>query len=105
MTKLIVVSREGNEIQIEGQAGRSVMEIIRDGGIDQLLAMCGGSCSCATCHIYVDPDFALQLPATGDYESELLEGSAHRNARSRLACQIKFSDAMDGMRVTIAPED
>jgi len=105
MKKLIVVNREGNEIPLEGQVGLSVMEIIRDGGVEQMLAMCGGSCSCATCHVYIEPAFASQLPLTGEYESDLLEGSLHRNAQSRLACQIKFIDAMDGMRVTIAPED
>ena len=105
MSKLVVVDRGGQEVQLEGQAGRSVMEIIRDGGVDQLLAMCGGSCSCATCHVYVEPAFASRLPPSGEFEDELLESSSHRKEGSRLACQIQFGDALDGMRVTIAPED
>ncbi|HWI87577.1 MAG TPA: 2Fe-2S iron-sulfur cluster-binding protein, partial [Sphingomonas sp.] len=55
MPKLIVVTREGEQREIEGEAGLSVMEVIRDAGIDELLALCGGCCSCATCHVHVDP--------------------------------------------------
>lgn len=105
MPRLVVVDRAGLEMQLEGQNGLSVMEIIRDGGIGQMLAMCGGNCSCATCHVYVEPAFAQRLPVSGGFEDEMLESSAHRQQGSRLACQIKFSDALDGMRVTIAPED
>ena len=63
MPKLIVVTREGEEREVEGEVGLSVMEVIRDAGIDELLALCGGCCSCATCHVHVDPDFADRLPA------------------------------------------
>lgn len=105
MPKLIVVNREGAEQAVEGDAGLSVMEVIRDNGIDELLALCGGCCSCATCHIYVDEKFASQLPEVSADESDLLDSSDHRNASSRLSCQINFTSALDGMRVTIAPED
>ena len=105
MPKLIVTLREGVQQEIIGQAGHSVMEVIREGGIDELLALCGGACSCATCHVYVDPAFADRLPAISPDENDLLDGSAQRQAGSRLSCQLPFSDALDGMRVTIAPED
>lgn len=105
MPKLIVVTREGEESTFEGEAGLSVMEIIRDNGVDELLALCGGCCSCATCHVHVDPDFAGQLPLMSEDENDLLDSSDHRNATSRLSCQIPFSEALDGLRVTIAPED
>jgi 2Fe-2S ferredoxin len=81
------------------------MEVIRDNGIDELLALCGGCCSCATCHVHVDPAFADKLPAMSEDESDLLDSSDHRNERSRLSCQIQFSAALDGLKVTIAPED
>ena len=58
MPKLVVVNRAGEEKTIEASAGVSVMEAIRDNGFDELLALCGGCCSCATCHVYVDPAFA-----------------------------------------------
>jgi 2Fe-2S ferredoxin len=105
MPKLIVVNREGVESTIEGEAGLSVMEVIRDNGIDELLALCGGCCSCATCHIHVDAAFADKLPAMSEDESDLLDSSDHRNETSRLSCQIPFSAELDGLKVTIAPED
>jgi 2Fe-2S ferredoxin len=105
MPKLVVVTREGEERTLEGSAGLSVMEVIRDAGIDELLALCGGCCSCATCHVYVDPAFAEALPAMSEDESDLLDSSDHRNETSRLSCQLAISEAVDGLRVTIAPED
>src|SRR5215469_13888287 len=105
MPKLIVVTREGEEREIMGEAGLSVMEVIRDAGIDELLALCGGCCSCATCHVHVDPDYADKLPAMSDDENELLAISDDRTSDSRLSCQIPFTAALDGMTVTIAKED
>jgi 2Fe-2S ferredoxin len=105
MPKLIVVNRAGEEQAVDGDNGLSVMEVIRDAGFDELLALCGGCCSCATCHIYVDPAFADSLPAMTEDESDLLDSSDHRNDTSRLSCQVMLSDALDGLRVTIAPED
>lgn len=105
MPTLIVVTREGAEREIEGRVGLSVMENIRDQGFDELQALCGGSCSCATCHVYVDPATARSVPPASEDENDLLSGSDARNGASRLSCQIRFSAAMDGLRVTIAPED
>jgi ferredoxin, 2Fe-2S len=105
MPKLIVVNRDGAEQTVEGDKGLSVMEVIRDQGFDELLALCGGCCSCATCHIYVDPAFADALPAMSEDENDLLDSSDHRNDTSRLSCQVVLTDALDGLRVTIAPED
>lgn len=105
MPKLIVMTREGEEREIVGQAGLSVMEAIRDAGVDELLALCGGCCSCATCHVHVDPAFAGKLPAMSEDENDLLDSSADRNETSRLSCQIELTDALDGLRVMIAAED
>ena len=105
MPKLTVVTREGDESTVDGDAGLSVMEVIRDHGFDELLALCGGCCSCATCHIHVDPAFAGLLPPMTEDENDLLDSSDNRDETSRLSCQIIFSDALDGLRVTIAPED
>ncbi|HEY0269679.1 MAG TPA: 2Fe-2S iron-sulfur cluster-binding protein [Sphingomonas sp.] len=105
MAKLIVVTREGGETAVEGDAGLTVMELIRDAGFDELLALCGGCCSCATCHVYVDPAFTDKLPAMSEDENDLLESSDHRKETSRLSCQLPFSDTLDGIRIEIAPED
>ena len=105
MPKLIVVTREGETREIQGDTGLSVMEVIRDAGIDELLALCGGCCSCATCHVHVDSDYADKLPPMSDDENELLAISDDRDESSRLSCQLPFTDALDGMVVTIAKED
>ncbi|SEC99122.1 2Fe-2S iron-sulfur cluster-binding protein [Bradyrhizobium erythrophlei] len=105
MSALTVITRAGEEQTVEGKCGVSVMEIIRSNGFGDLLALCSGSCSCATCHVYVGPEFYDALPAMREDENELLDASSHRTANSRLSCQIAFSDILDGLRVTIAPED
>jgi ferredoxin, 2Fe-2S len=105
MAKMIVVSRDGSEREVEGQAGLSVMEIMRDAGFDELLALCGGCCSCATCHIHIDPAFADKVAPMSEDENDLLDSSSHRGATSRLSCQVPFSADLDGLKVTIAAED
>jgi ferredoxin, 2Fe-2S len=81
------------------------MEVIRENGVDELLALCGGCCSCATCDIHVDAEWLERLLPMSEDEDALLESSGHRNERSRLSCQLPFSKALDGLRATIAPED
>ncbi|NWK99061.1 ferredoxin [Sphingobium lactosutens] len=105
MPQLIVTTRKGAEINIVESREVSVMEAIRDAGIDEVLALCGGCCSCATCHVHVDEDWFEKLPPMTDDEGDLLDSSDHRTATSRLSCQLPFSQALDGLRVTIAPED
>ena len=105
MPTLIVVTREGQEQVLVGESGLSVMETVRDNGIDELLALCGGCCSCATCHVWVDDEWLGALQPMSEDEDALLDTSDHRTENSRLSCQIVLGDAHDGMRVQIAPED
>jgi 2Fe-2S ferredoxin len=105
MPRLVVTNREGETSEIEVEDGLTVMEALRDNGFDELLALCGGCCSCATCHIHVDAEFAGSLLAMSEDEDDLLESSDHRSETSRLSCQIPFTPALDGLKVTIAPED
>lgn len=105
MPDLTVITREGDQKTLEARAGISVMEIIRDAGIDELLALCGGCCSCATCHVYVDADAYILLPEMSEDENDLLDSSSARTARSRLSCQIPWTDDLAGLVVEIAPED
>ena len=105
MPNLIIVDRGGSEKAIVARAGLSVMRNIRDAGFDELLALCGGCCSCATCHVHLDEAWVEVVNARSTDEDDLLDSSSHRNERSRLACQIEMTEALDGMRVTIAPED
>lgn len=105
MPKLLVRTRDGAEHVIDGEVGVSVMESIRASSIDELLALCGGCCSCATCHVKVDADFIDKLGPMSEDEDDLLDGSSHRDTMSRLSCQLTLTDDLDGLRVTIAPED
>jgi len=105
MPKLTVVNRAGEEKTIDATTGTTVMEAIRDNGFDELLALCGGCCSCATCHVFVDPAFADKLAPLSEDENDLLDSSEFRDATSRLSCQLPITDALDGLKVTIAPED
>lgn len=105
MVALRVITRNGSEALVDAEPGLSVMEAIRGAGIDDMLALCGGCCSCATCHVHVDPSFADRLPAMTSDEDDLLDSTADRDAHSRLACQLPIDAALDGLIVRIAAED
>jgi len=105
MPQLNIVTRDGAERTVEARVGWSVMENIRDNGFDELLALCGGCCSCATCHVHVDPEWIERTGPRKADEDDLLDTSDHKNEVSRLSCQIEFRPELDGLRVTIAPED
>ena len=104
MALLKVIDRDGKEHDVEARSGLKVMETLRelDYGIS---AICGGMCSCATCHIYIDPAWAAKIPAPMSDERKLLLELAHFKEGSRLSCQIDMTDALDGLRVTIAPDE
>ena len=104
MPNITVTTLNGAQQQIAATVGNTLMESIRDAGIDELLALCGGCCSCATCHVKVDPAFATALPPIGEDENDLLDSSEHRDANSRLSCQIPITEKLAGMHVTIVPE-
>ncbi|MEO7467147.1 MAG: 2Fe-2S iron-sulfur cluster-binding protein [Sphingobium limneticum] len=101
---ITVRQRDGSLCQLEAEPGISLMEVLRDAGLDELLALCGGCCSCATCHVYVDAAEGSVAPVSAD-EDDLLESSAHRLPNSRLSCQIMCDASLSSLSVTIAPED
>lgn len=105
MTKVNIVTREGNRRSVDASENMLLMEAIRDNGVDELQALCGGQLSCATCHVYVDPAFADMLPAMSFDEDDLLDSSDYRKPESRLSCQISCSAKIDGINVEIAPEN
>jgi ferredoxin, 2Fe-2S len=105
MPKIFVTTLEGKQQALHAELNQSVMEVIRDSDIRGIEAICGGSCACATCHVYVTPDFFDRLPLVGEDEQVLLEGTEHyQPGSSRLSCQIRISEPMDGLGLTIAPE-
>ncbi|HUI62777.1 MAG TPA: 2Fe-2S iron-sulfur cluster-binding protein [Steroidobacteraceae bacterium] len=104
MALLRVVDRDGVEHEVDAKPGLKVMETLRE--LDYgVAAICGGMCSCATCHVYVDPEWTARLPEPMSDERELLAELAHHESNSRLSCQIEFTAALDGLRVTIAPDE
>lgn len=104
MADLIVVDRDGVEHRVEGKSGVSVMETLRelDWGV---AAICGGMCSCATCHIYIDQDWLAKLPAPQPDEKELLQELSGYQPNSRLSCQVQFEESLSGLRMSIAPDE
>ena len=105
MPTINVTTRNGDTRVVEATLGISIMENLRDGGIDELLALCGGCLSCATCHVFVDEPWLNQLPAVSEDESDLLDSSDARQANSRLSCQLPMTEELDGISVTVAPDD
>ena len=105
MRTVEVQLRDGSRRAIEAEEGLSLMEALRNGGVDEVLALCGGCCSCATCHVIVDEENFAELPAMSDDEDDLLDSSSYREATSRLSCQIEVADLAAGTHIRIAPED
>jgi 2Fe-2S ferredoxin len=104
MPLLRVVDRDGAEHQVEAKAGLKIMETLRE--LDYgVAAICGGMCSCATCHIFIDPEWAAKLPPPMSDERELLGELAHHQENSRLSCQVEVTEALAGLRITIAPDE
>ena len=105
MTTIYVTDSEGEELEIEGQLGLPIMESLRD--LDNgVLALCGGMCSCATCHCYIEEPWVSSLLPREDDELELLEDlESFREDQSRLTCQIECTEDLDGIRLEIAPEE
>ena len=104
MARMTVVDRDGKEHDIEAKPGLKVMEILRE--LDYgVAAICGGLCSCATCHVYVDTAWTARLPKPQSDELELLkELPDFRESASRLSCQVDFTDALSGLKLAVAPD-
>ena len=103
MPKVWLTRRDGTTEPVEARSGRSLMLNIRKPG--QIQAICGGCASCGTCHVYVAEDWAGRLPPIKPEEETILAFSDWRRPNSRLSCQIKVTDELDGLSVTVAPED
>lgn len=105
MPKIIATLRDGDTVEIDAEVGLSIMENLKQGGVDEVAAICGGICSCATCHVFIDGPWTGKLPEQEDDEYDLVSESEHHGPSSRLSCQIEMTDELDGIEVTIAPED
>jgi 2Fe-2S ferredoxin len=102
MPKVTYVSPDGSEVEVQVDAGTSVMMAAVTNDVDGIVAECGGSLMCATCHVYVDEAFDDRLPPLSPDEDEMLEAAAsERTERSRLSCQIVLTDELDGLVVRL----
>lgn len=105
MAEIIVTDRDGGVHRVHAREGVSLMETLRELEYG-VAAICGGMCSCATCHVYVaEPWFAKLAPRQGDEQEILQELESYRPAASRLSCQIPFEPELAGIEVEIAPEE
>ena len=105
MGTLNVTNRAGAQHQISIKDGETLMEALRDNDMD-VEAICGGCCSCATCHIFMDADGAAKLPTPSEDELELLTETDHyKEGQSRLSCQVTYKDDMGDLALTVAPEE
>ena len=104
MPTLFITDRAGVEHRLEGAANDDLMHIIRDAGLP-MQGECNGTLACATCHLVIDPDWFEKLQPMGDEEADFLEYMSTVTPTSRLGCQIYLTQALDGLRVTIAEPD
>lgn len=102
MLKVCFVDLNGSGVVVDARAGDTLLEVAVNNGIDGIPAECGGAFACATCHVYIDPDFIKIVGYPGDDETAMLELNGDFNKFSRLACQVVITDVMDGMKVGIA---
>jgi 2Fe-2S ferredoxin len=101
--KIYATDRNGKEHVLEGRDGWTVMEILRDAGLD-VAAECGGACACATCQIYVTDGWYDKLPERSEAEVDMLDMAIAVEPNSRLSCQLICAPELDGIKVTVAPE-
>ena len=104
MPKVFFEQPDGRIDEVDARSGESLMEAAVDNDIRGIVAECGGACSCATCHVYVDPDWAGRLPPPDPLEDGMLDCVIDRQPTSRLSCQIRVDDSLEGMKVRVPLE-
>ena len=105
MPKVIYVDVDGARTEADVANGLSVMEGAVANGVSGILAICGGSCACSTCHAYIDDEWMEKVGPPNEIEESTLELATDRRSGSRLTCQIVMRDELDGLVVTVADND
>jgi 2Fe-2S ferredoxin len=102
----ILIQPDGHHVQIsDARAGETLMEAARRAGVAGIVAECGGACSCATCHVYLDAGWFAKVGAPDQVEEEMLDMVDHiRRPTSRLSCQIRLHEGLSGIVAEVAPE-
>ncbi len=101
--KITITNRDGSKKILEGDDKSTLMEIIRDAGLD-VEAACGGCCACATCHVYIDEKWLNKLDPKDDDEESMLDQAFDVKKTSRLSCQINLTEELDGLELELAPD-
>ena len=101
MAKITFIQHDGKETTVDGVPGMTVMETAIKNQIPGIDADCGGACACATCHVYVEPEWQGKVGARNPMEEDMLDFAFDVRDQSRLSCQIKVSDVIDGLRVKV----
>ncbi len=101
MTKIVFIGRDGARYELDAESGSTVMETAIKAGVPGIEAECGGACACATCHVYVDEAWAERAGEPEPMEEDMLDFAYDVRPTSRLSCQIKVSDELDGLTVTV----
>ncbi|MCF4098851.1 2Fe-2S iron-sulfur cluster-binding protein [Maritalea mediterranea] len=104
MAKITYVEANGTKHEVEAENGSTVMENAIRNAVPGIVAECGGACTCATCHVYVDPEWISVTGGPSMMEEDMLDFAFDVNDRSRLSCQIKVSDELDGLVVHVPEE-
>lgn len=102
MPHIVVTDRDGSTDTLEYKEGDVLMEVLRNRGYENIIALCGGVCACATCQVYIDEMWLPKLPEIQEAEDEMLQFSESYESNSRLSCQIELDASMDGLSLTIA---
>ncbi|MCG5236148.1 2Fe-2S iron-sulfur cluster-binding protein [Xanthobacter oligotrophicus] len=105
MARFTVQTRNGDQMEVTGRDGATLLKAMRKAGVEEVVAQCGGGCACATCHVYVTPPEGVVLPQVGPGEARMLATSRYRTLASRLSCQLKLEPGLERMLVVIAPDD
>lgn len=103
MVRICFVHADGAVQEIEAEPDETLMAIARAKGVDGIVAECGGSMICGTCHVYVGEPWFSRLGPPDALEADMLDCGLHQKPTSRLACQIMVSDVMDGLEIGVPP--
>ena len=101
MPNIDFIEPGGTRRRVQAAAGLTLMEVAVQNGIAGIVALCGGACACATCHVYIAPPWSSKLPAIEDMEEGMLENAWERRESSRLSCQVQITAALDGLEATV----
>ncbi|MBF5096518.1 2Fe-2S iron-sulfur cluster binding domain-containing protein [Azospirillum sp. INR13] len=104
MVSVTYIEHDGTEHRVDATPGRSLMQTAKDKGIPGIYGDCNGGCTCGTCHCFIDERFATALPPPLETEAAMLDANPDRQPNSRLACQIRLNESLDGITVTLPAE-